>query len=153
MGSFIGLGDPNTLKTTASIIARALRMLRGNSTWSKRKEMLKINDKVEFELSTRGSKNRPRWEHNVDDGGTGKWATGFVKQIDAYKIVVHYLMDGHIGTGVCEWPNLLSPDYTPDQWKRPGYLRIKPIPKCECGGAKAKTTHSLWCPINTIGRK
>jgi len=117
---------------------------------------ISVGDKVEFELSTRGSKNRPRWENNVDDGETGQWTSGVVKEVNINKIVVHYLIQGHIGTGICEWPYMLNPDYNPDQWKRPGFLRKKVLPKCECGGEKAKTTHSHWCPISggsTTGRK
>lgn len=112
-----------------------------------------VGESVEFELSAKGSKNRPRWEHGPDGGSTGIWVTGVVKKIDPYKIEVHYTIQGHVGTGICEWPNMLHPDYQSAQWLRPGFLRRKPKPKCECGGEKARTTHSLWCPVNTTGRK
>lgn len=117
---------------------------------------IKIGDTVEFELSVIAPRNRPRWEHNRDAGGCGKWTTGVVKEVTAYNIVVHYTIQGLIGTGVCEWPYLLNPDYNPDQWKRPGFLKKIVPPKCECGGLAARTTHSHWCPVyksEPVGRR
>lgn len=106
-----------------------------------------INDLVEFELSSQGHQNVPRWQQNIDTGGNGKWTTGIVHKLDIHRMIVSYAIDGFVGTGECEWPYTLSPDYRVGQWNWPGYLRKKIVLKCECGGEKAKTTHSRWCPI------
>lgn len=105
----------------------------------------KVGDKVEFELSIQGQKNRPRWERGFDKGGSGFWAVGTVTEVDMYKIVVSYTIKDHVGTGICEWPYNLSPDYHGSQWSRPGFLRLLKSPTCDCGGDKANTTHSDWC--------
>jgi len=113
---------------------------------------LKLDDEVEFEVSAVGGKNRPRWDLNVDTGGTGIWAKGHVIAITPQYIEIKYEIEGYIGSGICRFPNYASTDYEPGQWDHDGYLRLisdyssKNKLTCECGSDKlGLPSHSEWC--------
>ena len=118
-------------------------------------ETFSEGDFVKFETDSYNKK--PRWMNNKDFGGSGEWAEGVITDINEYYFIVDSLFpDKSLKT--VKFPNIKSTFYNPHQWQKEGYLQKCDIDwfaenkktfaekKCECGGDKAKTTHSTWCP-------
>jgi hypothetical protein len=105
----------------------------------------KVLDYVVFEVANLSTRNYPRWVKNADHGASGIWAIGVVRSVDDYVIRVEYEIDGYTGSGFSNWPNIKNNDYKSTQWSRSGFLKKV---ACECGGLKAKTTHSSWCLLS-----
>lgn len=106
---------------------------------------LEVGDAVAFECADFDNSG-PRWHFNDDLGESGIWAQGTVVYVDNEIIQTEFFIEGYIGKGKCTWPNYDHIDYDPMQWWQEGYLMLIEKPKCECGGERAKTTHSDWCP-------
>ena len=116
--------------------------------------MFREGDYVKFEIDPRGYK--PRWLNNRDFGKSGDWAEGVVTEVTEYYFLVDCLFPNKTLKTV-KFPNKQSTFYSPTQWKRDGFLqeciidwfsdeKKQLVTKCECGGEKANTTHSTWCP-------
>jgi hypothetical protein len=78
-----------------------------------------VGDEVEYELA---DDDLPRWDVHRDRGGSGRWETGIVEKKDSHVLtIIMPRFHNH-----WHW-NLSGPpsDYVPDQWQRPGYLRLK----------------------------
>jgi hypothetical protein len=112
--------------------------------------LFNVGDEIEFETCAGGQQNQPRWNFDLDLGGSGKWAYGKIIFIDDQIIQVEYEIEGYIGKGNCTWPNTANRKFNFEQWDREGYLKLreeKPKQiKCECGGDKLHIPHSDWCP-------
>lgn len=112
---------------------------------AKEKIFLVVGDLVDFEVTNKDSKNRPRWQDGVDCGGSGVVARGIVTFVTPKIVGVKYEIDGFLGEGYSEWPNTEHPQYVGFQWKRLGYLRKV---SCECGSDAVygnSAAHSHWC--------
>lgn len=116
--------------------------------------MFAEGDYVKFEIDPRGYK--PRWLNNRDFGKSGDWVEGVVTEVTDYYFLIDSLFPGN-DVKTVKFPNKESTFYSPTQWQRDGFLQECMIEwldgekkqiakKCECGGDKAKTTHSTWCP-------
>lgn len=132
--------------------------------------IFKVGDEVEFEVA-KGT-NYARWDyHRIDNinndlGPSGVWAKGTVvgeSELDVSSrdhdiwIWVKYEIDGMIGAGYLAFPKPKNKIYVSYQWARPGFLRKKYNPKCECGGEKIygvnTNLHSFWCEKGDKGNK
>lgn len=80
--------------------------------------LFKIGDEVEFELS---ADYWPRWNSNIDRGGSNEWTTGKVVQADFGSFVVEH--------GNAAAPRLWGWNQPCGDWQKcysfPGYLRLK----------------------------
>jgi len=79
----------------------------------------KVGDRVVYEIN---SDHLPRWNFSIDNGGTGKFAEGTVMEIhkDTHSLEI-VLVNGNYW----QWPLEGASEYDPNQWERPGYLRLK----------------------------
>ena len=79
----------------------------------------KIGDVVEFELAIHGA---PRWDYHLDQGGSGKMQQATVMEVvDIYLTTQWYNQQERQYHTWC-WP--LGGQSKPDQWERPGYLKL-----------------------------
>lgn len=126
------------------------RKARAMATKKRRRPFFKVYDYIEFELNTK--KDGPRWNLNVDEGSSGRWAKGIVIDIDLNFIEVEALMP----TGIVKafkFPNYASSDFDAEQWFFEGYLRKDEPnridkPKCECGYGDDSNLHFIFCPMH-----
>jgi hypothetical protein len=82
--------------------------------------VFKDGDEVEYEL--RAAQDFPRWDFQEDRGGSGVWETGKVTNFNIRNNEVTIIMPN--GNWWC-WPLKGNGRYSPDQWDKPGYLRLK----------------------------
>ena len=93
-------------------------------------------DLVEFELSQHKC---PRWDGNIDHGGSGRWSIGIVEEDkgDGW-IRVRSAYPGNLGDYTWLWHGPNSVNYTPEQWSLPGFLK-----HVDCRRARIYTYHDL----------
>lgn len=120
--------------------------------------MIKLNDKVKFELGPDGD---PRWRYTniglfgsylVDKGYTGIFVYGFVSEIEINRFICTYMQDGTEHTFA--WALDGHAAYNPQQWTFAGFpcviTEVVDTP-CTCGACATynlpphKTSHSHWC--------
>lgn len=107
----------------------------------------KEGDQVEFELAR--DKLNPRWDFPHDSGWSGVWQRATVHHVSRHAVLVTWFSRGQ--QRFWGWPAPGHPEYSEDQWDRPGFLRHstaqqtparaeqKPAPHpCECD------RHVLW---------
>lgn len=125
--------------------------------------IIRSGDEVEFEIA-RGT-NHARWDYhnlqnvNNDLGPSGMWAKGTVVDPSELDVSdkdhelwywIKYEIEGYLGAGYAAFPKPANTaSYRDYQWSRPGFLRKKHNPKCECGSEKIygvnTSLHSFWC--------
>ena len=108
-----------------------------------KKPDFEVYGNIKFELNP--TLNGPRWDFNIDQGYSGKYAKGWITDISDYSIkVVAFTPDGdEIKTS---FPNTWSNDYEEKQWQYPGYLEITLLaPNCDCGHGNDSNLHWQFC--------
>ena len=118
-----------------------------------------VGDEVYWELAPTG---RQRWEDLVDGGATGCFVGGKVNWVTGNHVFVECT---NATTGFDSVWSIAGVGFDPSQWALPGFLSrtlksgqtetisywgypAPPVPVCDCGGAKAKTTHASWCSLS-----
>jgi hypothetical protein len=111
-----------------------------------------IGDIVEFEVAD--GRDSPRWDNNVDRGGSDIWKTGKVVSMsrstgsDEEYITVEYILESGKIT------NWMFPNTEDTRvLSRPGWIRMFGYKvfdvRCECGSEKVygknNAFHSAWC--------
>lgn len=109
---------------------------------------LQIGAAVEFELGIGIDgklDGRPRWNHERDRGGTGRWCAGKLSGRTPHG---DWLVD--FLNPVTGWSECWSFPSDPFAAARPGWLRPSQGEEtpCECGAFRVwgKGPHSKWCP-------
>lgn len=103
---------------------------------------------VEFELGIGIDgkvDGRPRWNHERDRGGTGRWCAGKLSGRTPHG---DWLVD--FTNPVTGWSECWSFPADPLAAARPGWLRPSKQEgaTCECGASRiwGQGPHSVWCP-------
>jgi hypothetical protein len=113
----------------------------------RKRPFFRVHDYIEFESNKR--LDGPRWNCNVDGGGSGRYVKGIITDVELNYIQLDAIYpDGEVRT--TRFPNYGSTDYDKEQWFWNGYLQHadKKKPTCECGMGDDSATHYMFCPMH-----